>query len=291
MDGALPVSTKHKPLASTWLFWLALCVPILLGVLLAVLIGVSSDLGSVCFKSECVQDFFNVFKFPVAIMGLSLPLVAMVAAIHRSHEASLQIKISSNQFDEAVKNNRFGNYLKHREGFEKLIDGYCAKTHYGEKCKILIRKYDLYGSLFPGSGFNNVNWSGQCSEMRFDAGNVCAKVIMRLAQVPRGDFDARMFVECVDTLHKVFHVNYSPFKILEVGSDSVGYKQQVKIPGFCSDTEGVVLAASDCLTMLALFRSYVGENNSDDLMIDRHLDNLSENFRGLPSKVVMSGEF
>nr|NLU60051.1 hypothetical protein [Pseudomonas sp. BIGb0427] len=45
-----------------------------------------------------LKNFFGHFKIPLTIMGLSLPFVAMVAAIHRSIEAATQIEVALKQY-------------------------------------------------------------------------------------------------------------------------------------------------------------------------------------------------
>jgi hypothetical protein len=264
-------------LVSTWIFWLALLVPILFGMTLALLIAYSSELGDTCFRAGCVQSFFEVFKFPIAITGLALPLVAMVAAIHRSNEAALQIKITSSQYEEAISNNRFGNYLKHREGFEKLIAGYCADSVHGEGCRIVVRSASLYGRMFPGSGFNNVSWTGQCDEKRLELGNMSAKIIVFQAAASREDFDFFMFMKCLDAMVKLFQINYFPYAFISVESLEEKVGLEVLIPGYSSKSKALIFAVSDCLALLALFRSYVGINKSDDLVVAKYLENLEGN--------------
>lgn len=144
----------HKPLASTTLFWCALLAPLSVGGGLGLLIFFSTDLGGFCGESVCVRNFFDAFKFPLAIMGSSLPLVAMVAAVHRSKEAALQIA-------EVIKNNRFGNYLKHRETFEKLVDAFCARHGASIDTKVGVRSHRLYARLFPRSGYGVLEWAGE----------------------------------------------------------------------------------------------------------------------------------
>ena len=287
---AVSYPEKHRPLASTWLFWVALTVPLLLGATLGVLISISTNSNELCFKPDCVERFFYIFKFPIAIAGLSLPLIAMVAAIHRSNEASLQIKISSSQYEEAIKNNRFGNYLKHRESFDKLIDGHCSATHYGEKCKIIVRKQELYSSLFPDSGPSNLDWSGEYSAERFELGEMCAKLIIHLSQTSKENFDAEPVIESIYAMQKLLQINYSPFKAVEIEPLGENPARNIVLPGQSSIQNGLALAALDCLSMLAIIRSYIGKNNSDELSLSSHLSSLSRHLEDAPVKLVMEGK-
>jgi hypothetical protein len=289
MDEIVPLTSKHKPLVFTWLFWLAVLLPVVLGMVLGLFIGFSSELGSLCFRADCVQVFFNTFKFPIAIMGLALPLVAMVAAIHRSNEAALQIKITSAQYGEAIVNNRFGNYLKHREGFEKLIGSYCANSVHGSECKIEVRMGSLYGRLFPESGFNNVRWTGQCDASRLELGVMCAKIIMHEAKAAKEEFNCYALIKSIDALLRLFQINYYPCKSVSVDSEEEGGSVTAVIPGYDSVPKSLVYAASDCFSILALFRSYVGVNNSDDLDLRGCIESLYDNVRWELSKQEFEG--
>lgn len=282
---------KHKPLASTWFFWTALIVPIFIGATLSVLISLSTNASELCFEPECIQRFFYIFKFPIAIAGLSLPLIAMVAAIHRSNEASLQIKISSAQYEEALKNNRFGNYLKHRESFEKLIDSYCSTTYHGNRCKIMVKKLGLYSSLFPGSGLTKIDWNGEHSQKRLEFAESSAKAIVFLAKSPKEEFDLEILITSIYTMQGIFQINYSPFKAVEFEEIESKFARPIVLPGYSPVYSGIALAASDCLSILALIRSYIGTNNSEDLSITAHIANLAKNLEDVPSKVVTEGKF
>jgi len=145
---------NHKPLSQTVSFWLALVIPIVCGLVLGVVIGVSSSLGGVCLTSGCVNYFIEIYKVPIAIAGFSVPLVAMVAAIQRSKEAFVQISYGQKQYSEAVSNNMAGNYLKHREGFYKLIENFCdIESNNRVSCTVRVDVGYLYMRLFPKNSF------------------------------------------------------------------------------------------------------------------------------------------
>lgn len=131
----------------------------------------------------CTKLFYR-FKFPITIAGLSLPFVALVAAIQRSKETSLQISLASMQYGEAIKNNRFGNYLKHREGFDKLIEGYNKRAKGETVQKPVIETPSLYADLFSDSGFNNQNWHGQHNIKLFEAIETNSVTLLFQMQAP-----------------------------------------------------------------------------------------------------------
>ncbi|PTP62419.1 hypothetical protein CWO01_11660 [Vibrio splendidus] len=59
------------------------------------------------------NHFFSVFKFPLAILAMIIPTVALIATNHRSEQTREQIRLTNSQ-------NNFTNYYKHLEEFEKF---------------------------------------------------------------------------------------------------------------------------------------------------------------------------
>ncbi|MBN1377752.1 MAG: hypothetical protein JXA04_00800 [Gammaproteobacteria bacterium] len=53
---------------------------------------------------------FTVFRVPLAIIAAMLPILGLIAAVHRSSQTSLQIQKASEQ-------NTFSNYYKHRQEY------------------------------------------------------------------------------------------------------------------------------------------------------------------------------
>ncbi|AZT85166.1 hypothetical protein EHN06_17285 [Marinobacter sp. NP-4(2019)] len=110
----VPMSSEAH-LLDTTLFRGAILVPVLIGILLMVIAGLSSRTQlSPCFNAECFSTFFSLFKFQFAIMGLAIPLGALVASHHRSMQSAAQIKTQLNQ-------NIFSNYIDHRKLFEQFF--------------------------------------------------------------------------------------------------------------------------------------------------------------------------
>ncbi|VVQ30531.1 hypothetical protein PS943_01878 [Pseudomonas fluorescens] len=105
-----PIKLGESPL-----FRAALLVPIMSGALLFLASSISNNSFTMCMASACINNFFELYKFPLSIIGLSVPLTAIVAALHRSAEAHLQI-------EETLKQNTFNNYIKHQEEFFKLLE-------------------------------------------------------------------------------------------------------------------------------------------------------------------------
>lgn len=211
---------KHQPLFRTLWFWLAILVPISVGLGLAVGVWVSSDLGGVCFDSKCVNYFVEAFKVPIAIMGLSLPLVAMVAAVQRSKEAYIQIKHGQKQYSEAVSNNRVGNYLKHREGFYKLVDNFCEieAVSSGES-KVYIDAGYLYMRLFPNNNFEVLEFvQGEAPYWRrLDQCFSKMEDLVKDAEGADRELDLASFLNELQMVLNVFTVRIIPYVTCEYG--------------------------------------------------------------------------
>lgn len=209
---------QHKPLSRTVSFWVVLVLPVVLAVVVGVVIYCHSQLGALCFDSSCVNYFVELYKVPLAMAGSALPLVAVVAAVQRSKEASLQIRVGQNQYAEAVSSNRFGNYLKHRDGFYKLVDIFCADKG-SEYCgQIKIDSNVLYQRFFQSDKIDEINWwKGYGVEYWTDL----SSSLVALSDCVEKSFhdyetlDVERFVELVYEVTSSLMLNYEPCRLVE----------------------------------------------------------------------------
>jgi hypothetical protein len=265
---------EHRHLLRSKMFWSAFLSPLAVSVILAIIISANTDLGSVCLSSECVQVFFNHFKFPFAIAGLALPLVAMAAAIHRSMEAALQIDLANRQFGEAVKNNRFGNYYKHREGFEKFIESHCAKRNYGGQSKGFVLTVPFYGKVFPDASFNNDHWNGEYSQKAIDMLDKHAKNIVDQIGRSDKDFDCSSFMTSARFLIGYIGLNFSPSRPVRFKTKK-GDTKVFYVPKMKGGSGSIFSAVRDVLGIYVVLRGYIGLNNSSGLSIGSEFDKVS----------------
>lgn len=106
---------------------------------LALLVGwiFTGDLSLELDRSpEGMNNFLKMFKLPLGIASLSLPIVAVVAANHRSMQTAKQIQEQNAQ-------NIFSNHLEHRDFFAKFIE---ERKPFD---KLTIDTARLYEALFP----------------------------------------------------------------------------------------------------------------------------------------------
>lgn len=260
------------------MFWVALLTPIFIGGALASFIALNEQELSWCLTSKCVQYFFEIYKFPIAIAGVSLPLVAMVAAIHRSSEAYLQIKNSQRQFEEAVSNNRFGNHLKHREGFEKLLTSYVDIENGDFDRRLHISLTRLYSYVYPDSGFKGSDWVGQYDVDIMDKMKNCHCVLVEEVKKDSGDLDFERFIISLNDLVRLLRMGYSTRKYL-VFHDSSGKQLNIPIPKTLKPHYGVVVAAFDAIEIYLHVAAYSGLKVVDELK-DFDTDVCIENIEG-----------
>lgn len=80
------------------------------------------------FSYEGFNLFLIIFRFPIGLLALLIPVVAVLAANHRSAQTKEQMRLTKKQIKKTQKqikitteNNAFSNYFKHSEEFEKHI--------------------------------------------------------------------------------------------------------------------------------------------------------------------------
>lgn len=87
-----------------------------------------------------------VFRVPLAILALIIPIVALLAANHRSEQTKEQIRVANEQ-------NSFSNYYKHIEEFEKYLNKvWNSKLHTSSPRK-------LHKVLFPNARYGDFSIS------------------------------------------------------------------------------------------------------------------------------------
>jgi len=90
------------------------------------------------FSSEGFNNILSIFKVPLGILALLIPIIALLATNHRSVQSVEQIKVAEAQ-------NNFSNSFKHLEEFNKYMEDVI-------KCDWLITVKDnfaIHRKLFP----------------------------------------------------------------------------------------------------------------------------------------------
>ncbi|NOR81687.1 MAG: hypothetical protein GQ529_12790 [Methyloprofundus sp.] len=113
-------------------------------ILFAIIITVNSNLE---WNSDYhgVNRIFTIYKLPLTTFALIIPIVALLAANHRSEQTKVQILASNEQ-------NVFANYYKHIEEFEKFIASNVSDTEITTESIRYCHK-----TLFPYANEGNYN--------------------------------------------------------------------------------------------------------------------------------------
>ena len=114
--------------------------PVLLGILLAITGAINSSTGT-NWTFSGFNTFIELFKLPIGVASVSIPLGALVASHHRSIQSARQINLQDAQ-------NTFSNYVKHREYFGKFLED--ENLLNGDSSFKATGK-SIYTALFPNS--------------------------------------------------------------------------------------------------------------------------------------------
>jgi hypothetical protein len=99
-------------------------------------------------SSHGFNFFVSVFRFPLGVLTLIIPIVALLAANHRSEQTKEQIRITGVQ-------NNFANYYKHLEEFIKYLDKQ-------KGCENIAGSRYIHRMLYPNSQFGDY---GLCEKL------------------------------------------------------------------------------------------------------------------------------
>lgn len=109
----------HKSFLSLGVVWVTVGTLLSMSIASASVIINNSEL-TVDLSFNGFNQFISIFRFPLGIAALIIPMVALLAANHRSEQTKEQIRVTNAQ-------NVFSNYYKHIEEFIKYLDGRVVK--------------------------------------------------------------------------------------------------------------------------------------------------------------------
>lgn len=127
----------HKSFLSLKILWIVVATHFAIAAVFSILIICNSNLTT-SYDYTGFNNALNIFKIPLGILALIIPIVALLAANHRSEQTKEQMRLAS-------ENNNFSNFYKHTEEFESYLT-----EHEESKTKIsLPRKF--HRLAFPGA--------------------------------------------------------------------------------------------------------------------------------------------
>lgn len=160
------------------ILWLVVALITLSAIFIALLIAYFSDLR---LRLDYVgfNNFLTYFKVPLSLCALNIPIVALLAANHRSEQTKEQIKIATLQ-------NSFSNHYKHVEEFEKYYNSH-------SNTKIIkptnIRK--MHSTVFPNSYSGDYQINLKLIE---SLESICVDIIKKLNTFNKPEYFARQVV-------------------------------------------------------------------------------------------------
>lgn len=114
----------HKSFLSLAVLKVVVGFAVVLAMVVSLVITMNSSI-EIDLSYSGFNDAVRIFSVPLGILALIIPVVALLAANHRSEQTKEQMRLAGEQ-------NNFSNYYKHLEEFEKYIDSAFEK----EKAKI-----------------------------------------------------------------------------------------------------------------------------------------------------------
>ncbi|TAJ02708.1 hypothetical protein [Pectobacterium versatile] len=138
----------EKRLSQQWVFRLAIAIPFAISLLLCIPLWFETTFD---FSSAGYAKFLSMFSLPIGVLSLSIPLVAIVAHIHRTIQTEKQIELT----DKKNISDRFYSHYKYITESLSSIESNNIKIS-GDTSKIKISNFNyLYRCFFPHSSPEN----------------------------------------------------------------------------------------------------------------------------------------
>ncbi|MBN7768238.1 hypothetical protein JYP33_21070, partial [Pectobacterium brasiliense] len=146
-----PLSLNEKRLSNQWLFWFFIVTPLIFSIALCIPLWKETSFN---FSSTGYTNFLSMFSLPIGVLSLSIPLVAIVAHIHRTIQTEVQIQESRGK---NLSDTFYSHHKYHIEEFSKIHPLKIEFTLHHPKKEIkeyeseIKKPIKLYYSLFENS--------------------------------------------------------------------------------------------------------------------------------------------
>ncbi|QXN62328.1 hypothetical protein [Serratia fonticola] len=138
----------ERKLSDQWLFRLAILVPLVISILLCIPLWLET---SIDLSAKGYDKFLNLYKLPIGILSLSIPLVAIVAHIHRTIQTAEQIQTTRKK---NITDSFFSHHKFMIDAFSKIPSRTITLSNQEVEYKI-EDPYHVYDNLFKGSSYEN----------------------------------------------------------------------------------------------------------------------------------------
>lgn len=78
----------HDRLSKQWPFWISIFSPLIISILLSIPLWIDTTLD---ISANGYNKFLSIYRLPIGVLSLSIPLVAIVAHIHRTIQTAEQL--------------------------------------------------------------------------------------------------------------------------------------------------------------------------------------------------------
>lgn len=107
-------SNPRRSLFRQLLLWLWVLPIGGIAIAAAAVIFIDSNVG-IDFSKRGFDTFVDLYQFPLGVLAILVPVVALIASNHRSLQSAAQIELSAAQ-------SNFSNYFQHRSEFTKYLN-------------------------------------------------------------------------------------------------------------------------------------------------------------------------
>lgn len=136
----------ERKLSEQWMFWLSILIPLALSIILSIPLWLQTKIN---LSAEGYDNFLRIFKLPIGVLSLSIPLVAIVAHIHRTIQTAKQIELTNQ------KNitDQFFSHHKYIVDSLSSITGHDIKVNTKTIIPKISHPHALYRYIFPTSSY------------------------------------------------------------------------------------------------------------------------------------------
>lgn len=142
------VKLDERQLSKQFLFWLSILIPLLISLLLSIPLWLQTKID---LSANGYDNFLRIFKLPIGVLSLSIPLVAIVAHIHRTIQTAKQIELTNQK----NTTDRFFSHNKHIVDALSSIKDDDIKVNEITITPKITHPFSLYRKIFPSSSYSN----------------------------------------------------------------------------------------------------------------------------------------
>lgn len=129
---------ENLDLTQHHLFWVVLGIGFALALTACITATLNTSWTS-CWRSDCFITAVRFNTVPLGILASLIPLVGLIAAIHRSKVSARQIHQANKQIGLTSHQNNFKNHIDHKLGFFQYLDEILNEDEFLAKRELLYK--------------------------------------------------------------------------------------------------------------------------------------------------------